>query len=147
MKKVSKVKAVNNGFNAWEKDGVQYFPHLYTMEDETVIKANHKVLNPFAVGAEVEYEVKGNEPNGNAKGSVGKAQQQNAQYQQASTQTPKSNYVPADQDAILYQVCLKIAGEIQGQSITNNTPKQVNDYAMEVAIVAKLNIAKLKLLL
>jgi len=144
MKKVSKVKSVNDGFQTWTKDGVDYHPHLYEMEDGTVIKSNHKSVNPFKVGDEVEYEVKGNEPNGNAKGSVGKVSQQ---PHNASTQQPKSNYVPADQDAILYSVCLKEAVNILRPTDTfiEIKPQAINDYAFELAKVAKENIAKLKL--
>lgn len=76
MKKQSKVKAVNNGFASWQtEDGTTMYPHRYTMEDGTEITANHKTLNPFNVGDEVEYEVKSTDKHGNPKGSVSKVQE------------------------------------------------------------------------
>lgn len=142
MKKVSKVKAVNTGFNSWEKDGTTYYPHRYNMEDGTEITANHKAMNPFKPGDEVEYEIKGNDNQGNPKGSVGKP---NAQGN-ASSSAPRQQS-PEVQDAILYQTCLKIASEVlvAQNGITHAVkPGDVNDYALALAKQAKSNITTLK---
>jgi len=141
MTKISKVKEVSV-LDSWTSgDGGQFWPHRYIMEDETQITANHKSLNPFAVGAEVEYEVKGNDPKGNPKGSVGKVKDQNF--------TPKSDSQPTQNlnqsDAILFQVCLKIAGELHSERGMMVAPsEEVVGYAMKLAMASKVCIAQLK---
>lgn len=111
MKKVSKVKTVNSAFNSWEKDGVTYYPHRYNMEDGTEITANHKAMNPFKPGDEVEYEIKGNDNQGNPKGSVGKPQTGG----NGNSGGYKSD--PKDQGVITWLSCFS--------SVCNNTQQSV----------------------
>lgn len=142
MQKVSKVKEVSV-LDSWTKDGDQYWPHRYIMEDGTQITANHKSLNPFAVGAEVGYEVKGNDPKGNPKGSVGKVQT-NPSNGSGSPQT--KSWVAPDQDAILFQVALKGACELIAKDVTTKLPsaESLVDYAFDIAKLSKVKIAELK---
>ena len=145
MKKVSKIKAVNTAFNSWEKDGVTFHPHRYTMEDGTQIDALHKTMNPFAVGLEVEYEVKGNDKQGNPRGSVGKV----SNFQQGSTGGTKT--WTDSSDAILYQTCLKAISEnyvarCGGTLIELNIEEidRMATLALHLAQLSKKNIETLK---
>lgn len=74
--KISKVKTVDF-LQSFEYQNETYYSHRYTMEDGTEIIANHKKMNPISVGAEVEYEVKGNDKLGNPKGNVKEVKQNN----------------------------------------------------------------------
>jgi len=147
---ISKVKSVT-GNGAFEnvnggdlgngKKG--FFKFEYTMEDGTIITANHKTNSSFKVGDDVEYEVKKDDPTYGKSGSVGKPKEGNFSTGGGHTKQP---FIPADQDAILYSVCLKEAVNILRPTDTfiEIKPKAINDYAMELAKGAKENIAKLK---
>jgi hypothetical protein len=141
MKKVSKVAKVDF-MSTWEKDGETYYAHKYVMEDASELNANHKSQNPFKVGDEVEYEVKGQDPKGNNKGSVSKVQQQT----NGGNSFQKKEYVD-NSDAILYQVCLKGAIDIHasgGNGLVLPTEEALNAYAFNLAKGAKENIKVLK---
>jgi len=77
---ISKVKSVTgngsfeNDFGALQDSGKKLlFSFEYEMEDGTIIKANHKTsTSPFAIGSEVEYEVKKEHPEHGKSGSVKK---------------------------------------------------------------------------
>lgn len=74
--KNSKVKTVDF-IKSFEYNNETYYSHRYTMEDGTEINANHKKMNPIAVGSDVEYEVKENDKYGNPKGTVKELKQNN----------------------------------------------------------------------
>jgi len=74
--KNSKVKTVDF-IKSFEYNNETYYSHRYTMEDGTEINANHKKMNPIAVGSDVEYEVKDNDKYGNPKGTVKELKQNN----------------------------------------------------------------------
>lgn len=65
--KTSKVKSVQANGTYDSNYGLLY-KYEYEFEDGTVLTANHKSQNPFPVGEEIEYEVKGT----NEYGSWGK---------------------------------------------------------------------------
>jgi hypothetical protein len=77
-KKLSKVKSIT-GAGTWENaNGVDlgngtkgFFSFEYSMEDGTVLKANHKSDKGFDVGSEVEYVITGSNDYGN-RGKVQK---------------------------------------------------------------------------
>jgi len=145
MKKVGKIKTVNDGLNSWEKDGTTYYPHIYHMEDESVFIANHKSLNPFKAGDEVEYQITGQDNKGNNKGSVGKVQDQKFSNGGGNSQ-PQKTYTD-NSDAILYQVCLKGAIDVHsssGNGLVLPTEEALNAYAFNLARIAKENIKNLK---
>lgn len=86
---VTKVKSVQ-GNGTWINDnGVDlgdgtkgFYSFVYEMEDGTVIKANHKQAQPYAEGAEVEYEIRGSNEHG-SWGKVGKVK--DSQYSGSKT--------------------------------------------------------------
>lgn len=98
--KNSKVKTVDF-IKSFEYNNETYYSHRYTMEDGTEINANHKKMNPIAVGSEVEYEVKGNDKFGNPKGTVKELKQNNFKGGYKSE--------PKDQGIITYLSCLSSA--------------------------------------
>jgi hypothetical protein len=143
MKKVSKVAKVDF-MSTWEKEGETYYTHKYVMEDATELNANHKTQNPFKVGDEVEYEVKGQDPKGNNKGSVSKVQTNG--YSGGGSGSQKKEYVD-NSDNILYQVCLKGAIDVHsssGNGLVLPTEEALNAYAFNLARIAKENIKNLK---
>ncbi len=143
--KTSKVKTV--GFlQSFEYNNETYYSHRYAMEDGTEIIANHKKMNPIAVGAEVEYEVKGNDKLGNPKGNVKEIKEvmpgtfhggggNSYKYQDNS-------------DAILMQTSLKAVTEMY--VATEDSKKGICDAqslvnaAFDIAKASKLKIKELK---
>lgn len=60
----------------------------YEMEDGTILTANHKTnTSPFAIGAEVEYEVRKNDPQHGKSGKVSKPDSVN--FKSNGSSTPK----------------------------------------------------------
>jgi hypothetical protein len=141
--KVSKVKTVDF-VQSFEYNNETYYQHKYIMEDGTEINANHKSMNPIAVGADVEYEVTGNDKQGKPKGKVNKLKEGNF----SGSGSPKK-YVD-NSDAILYQTCLKAISEqmaTRGNSITEYTIEEVermSTLALHLAKLSKSNIEHLK---
>ena len=133
--KQSKVKAVQpNG--TWESQHGLFYKYEYTMEDGTVINAQHKSQTPFNTGELVEYEVKGTNDYG-SWGKVGKPQEQ--------SNFRASNNSSSTSDSILFQVCLK---GIMDFYIANGNPAQWNDdsivnEAFNMAQKAKAKISQL----
>lgn len=71
MKKVSKVTSIV-GDGTWNtKDGMLMYKYQYEMEDGGKLSASHQSENKFAIGDEVEYEIKGTNTYG-SYGSVSK---------------------------------------------------------------------------
>ena len=132
-------------FNSWE----------YTMTDGTVLKANHKnTTQPFAEGSEIEYEIKRVHAEHGNSGKVGKRQdnpQPNVNgthtANTAPTQTSNPNAPVNINDSILYQVCLKGAMDHYTEMSTPGqnyfTSDDINRLALDIAKIAKENIAKL----
>ena len=73
----TKVKTVEQTTQWKTKTGDVMYTHQYELEDGTKIQANHKTINPFAIGDEVEYDVKKDDPQYGKSGSVKKPEQGN----------------------------------------------------------------------
>lgn len=137
--KTSKVTAVTANGTYDSKFGLLY-KFEYKFEDGQVLNANHKTQDGnYAVGEEVEYEVKGS----NDYGSWGKVSR--PQTEGGSFGGFKKD--PKTQDAILYQTVLKGVMEyyIQQDPSFNVGFKSadINGLALEIAKGAKENINKL----
>ena len=136
--KTSKVKNVT-GNVTWDSPNGTLYKFEYTMEDGTVLTAQHKTQDGnFNIGDEVEYEVKGS----NSYGSWGKVSKpQDKPFVQGGG-FAKAN---TNSDAILYQVCLKGAMDYyNNQDGLLFTPENINDLAYAIALRAKENINKLQ---
>jgi hypothetical protein len=138
--KQSKVKSCQaNG--TWESPNGLFYKFEYLMEDGAVVNAMHKTQKHFDIGELVEYEITKPEYN---SGKVGKPKE---------VFTPQAgNFAPKDkgtQNAILFQVCIKIAGELfvssNNKALGNElpTPEQVVEYASKLATLSKTEIEKL----
>ena len=54
----TKVKSVQQD-GTWDgKDGTLFYKHEYVFDDDVVMSASHKSVQPFKAGDEVEYEIK-----------------------------------------------------------------------------------------
>lgn len=136
--KTSKIKSIEPSGSFESKYG-KMFKFIYGFEDGTVLTANSKSEScPFKVGDEVEYEVKVENTYGK-QGTVGKPKDPNQPQGGGGFKGQ-----PKDQDAILYQTCLKITAEVHGGNAMIPTPEQVSEYAMKLAKLAKANIELLK---
>lgn len=138
--KISKVKSVDF-LQSFEYNSETYYSHRYTMEDGTEIIANHKKMNPISAGAEVEYEVKGNDKLGNPKGNVKEVKQNN--FNGGGGKSYQDN-----SDAILMQTCIKAVVEMY--VATEDSKKGICDAqslvsaAFDIAKASKLKIKELK---
>ena len=78
-----------------------FYQFIYEFEDGTVMQASHKTKEPpFQIGDTAEYEVKRTHETYGKSGKVSKPQ---------NNGSSKGGWVPPDQEAILFQVCLKEA--------------------------------------
>lgn len=109
---ISKVKSVQANGTFDSQYGTLY-KFDYEMEDGTFLSANHKSQTPFAVGAEVEYEIKGTNERGNY-GGVSKPKDSNYSQGSKKSNIPKP---PIASFALSYAKDLAVAGKITEQQL------------------------------
>ncbi len=129
--KTSKIKTIHSCKEFASQTGTIYY-HCLTMDNADEINIGKKKQQ--AVGDELTYELVGGDD----------GQQRFKKAKTAQKDNFKGGFVPKDQDAILYQTCLKIAGEFLISNPTNFTPEAVNEEAFRMAQIAKKNIELLK---
>jgi hypothetical protein len=83
MEVISKVKKVESQgiFNSNYGD---LYKFRYEMEDGVVVMANHKKNEPYPIGSEVEYILKGDTSTGEKYGNVGKPKNNFKQFKGGS---------------------------------------------------------------
>lgn len=137
----TKVKSVtaSGSFNSQQYG--EMFKFKYEFEDGVTMVANHKTnSSPYPAGTEVEYEVKKDDPTYGKQGTVGKPKDQ-----QQGSGGGGFKAQPKDQDAILYQTCLKCATELHAaKAMQMPTAEELSAYAFRLAGIAKVNIVLLK---
>jgi len=123
---------------SFEYNNEMYYQHKYLLNDGTELLANHKKMNPIAAGTDVEFEVKGNDKNGMPKGTVKELR--------ANTNFGGGSKYEKDTVSILYQTCLKIAGDMFSRYPSNIEvqPIQVKNFAGELCRMAKADIEAIK---
>jgi hypothetical protein len=139
QKGTSTVKSVQ-GAGTFDSAHGMLYKYEYHLANGVTLVANHKTQSPFAEGTEVEFEIKGT----NNFGSWGAVKKPSEGFPQSSGGfAPKKTSV--DSEAILMQVCLKIAGDVHAtKSMTLPSPEELNEYALKLAILSQQSIQKLK---
>lgn len=132
--KTAKITKVH-GSKEWAGDkGTIYYCNV-TLDNGDEINIGKKSV--LKEGDEVTYELTGSD-DGHQRFKKAKAVQPENKQGGFKGQ-------PKDQDAILYQTCLKITSELHaGKAMQLPTPEQVSEYAIKLALLSKANIEKLK---
>lgn len=118
---ISKVTSVN-GSGTYDSSYGLLYKFEYTLENGLILTANHKKETPFAVGAEVEYEVKGDNERTGKWGSIKKP---NSTFTQSAPNAPQPQKGGQDvQLMIVRQSCLNRALDL---CIHNSASKPVNE--------------------
>lgn len=131
----SKVKSVQaNGTYEHAQHGL-FYKYEYVMEDNIVLTVNHKKQQPFPVGSEVEYEIKGSNDYG-SWGSVSKPKENNF--------TPKFKYEadPKKQTIIVAQSSMTKAIDILLSGVTHVEFKDTIDFVDKTESLADLLMKK-----
>jgi hypothetical protein len=135
--KTSKIEKIDSVKEWAGQNGTVYY-HLLEMENGDKINLGKK--KHLAIGEELTYEVTDS----------------GQEYNKAKTVMPMqqgfngSKFKGVDQDAILYQVCLKEAANIVGFDGWNGNEqpadkcKYLTDMAYQLSVLSKSNIEKLK---
>ena len=132
--KTSKVKQVHECKKWNGGKGDVYYCNV-TLENSDEINIGKK--SELKIGDEITYELTGGDD----------AQQLFKKAKAVQPEKTTTGFIPKNEDAILYQTCLKISCDIfvQTKSITDeNDPAIINDFAMALALRAKSDIKKLK---
>jgi len=133
--KTGKIKEVHQCKDYTSQHGLMYYMNL-TLDNGDEINIGKK--KKMEVGEEVNYELTGTD-DGQQRFKKAKAVQ--------PMQQGKGGFIPKDQDAIIYQTCLKCASEIlsvRGNLQVEIKASEVSEYAFTLAKESKANIEKLK---
>ncbi len=132
---ISKVKSVTPSGTYNSKFGL-FYKYEYEFEDTEQMNANHKTQSPFAVGTEVEYEIKGSNDYGQW-GSVKKHEPQQSYGKQS-----KSFDDPKRQMLILSQSTMQKAVDILLSGVVAIEVTSVNDFIKKAEDVADIMMSK-----
>lgn len=134
--KTAKATTVH-GTKEWTGDKGTFYYCNVTLDNGDEINIGKKA--PIKEGDELTYELTG--------GDDGQQRFKKAKAVQPQQQGGGGGFKgqPKDQDAILYQTCLKCATEIHaGKSMQMPTAEELSAYAFRLAGIAKVNIVLLK---
>ncbi len=126
---LSKVKSCQ-GAGDWNNEHGTFYKFEYTFEDGVTISASHKKQEGFAIGAEIEYEIKGKNEHG-SYGSVKKPDSGNYNNSNASKGSGGSDSV---QTMIVKQNALGHATNI----ILHNSPGKEVDPVDVIELAGRL---------
>ena len=134
MSKTSTVKNVT-GSGTYDNQYGTFFKFEYEMTDGTILSANHKTQNPFPIGSEVEYEVKGSNDYG-AYGQVKKAQAGNPGKSKSYEADPKKQVVIVAQSSMTKAIDILISGVVSVEFT------DMNDFVNKAEALADLLMKK-----
>ena len=126
-----KIKEIKGEPKPWEgKNGTVYYHNLVMDNGD---KINIGKLKPLSVGEDLEYEITGDDQQEFRKAHTPQSKPQS-----------KGGY-SVDQDAILYQVCLKgVFDYYTTNGVTHFEADKINELTLSIAKGAKTNINALK---
>jgi hypothetical protein len=132
------ITAVEPNGNYTDGNNKVWHKFKYTIGEDTFSARHTTPENAFKVGDEVQYKITGS----NTYGNYGSIKKLDTGYSGGG----KPKGYSKDEDAILYQVCLKGVMDFytKNGSVTNFTPENLNIQALAIAQIAKANITKIK---